>query len=185
MIVHRVIDELVGKGRIDVLVHNVKDDGDVDDVAGVDQAFQTVGTTKARVGREVMQRAIAPVEIEFDACHGHEFEAVDAETLEIVEAVDDAVERVVELFKLELIDDKVVDLGCLVVGIRPCEDRRAASKGECGELSDFRRAGERIREPESKHLRSGTGTRRGPQKLEAIEIGTLLTEVTRSSRGGY
>ena len=84
-----------------------------------------------------MQRAIAPIKIELDACDGHEFEAVDAETLQVVEAVNDAIESVVELCDLEFVDREIIELRCLVVGVRPFEERRVASKGERRELSDL------------------------------------------------
>jgi hypothetical protein len=41
--------------------------------------------------------AVAPVEVELGAGDGHEFKAVDAEALEVGQAVDDALEGVVEL----------------------------------------------------------------------------------------
>src|SRR5207253_9296117 len=103
------------------------------------------------IGRKVVQRAIAAIKIELDACDGHEFEAVDAETLQVVEAGNDAIESVVELCDLEFVDREIIELRRLVVGVRPCEERRVASKGQRRELPDVGCASEGIGEPESKH----------------------------------
>ena len=100
-----------------MLIDDIENYGDVDGVTGVDEAPQTVTATELRVGREVVQRAIAPVEIKLDAGDGHEFEAVDAETLQIIKAVDDTVESVVELFDLQFVDDEVVEFGRFVGGV--------------------------------------------------------------------
>lgn len=90
-----------------------------------------------------MQWAIAPIKIELDACDGHEFEAVDAETLQIVEGVDDAIESVIELLDLEFVDHKIIELRCLVVGVRPFEreESRARVNAESSPISVARAKG--------------------------------------------
>src|SRR5215471_19130641 len=99
-----------------------------------------------------MQRSVTPIEVELDTGNGHELETVDAQALQVIEAVGDAIEGVVELFDLQLVDNQVIELRSFVGGVGPSE--RSRDLGECKsrKLANVGGARERIGEPQGDQL---------------------------------
>jgi hypothetical protein len=58
------INHVIGKGSIDVLVDHIKNNSYSYLMTGIDQAFQSLYATSTLVGREVVQRPIAPVKVQ-------------------------------------------------------------------------------------------------------------------------
>jgi hypothetical protein len=121
VIVDVVIDKFIGKGGVDVLIDNVQNDRHADFMAGVYKTFEAIGPAEASVRGKIVQRAVPPIEIKLDAGNRHELETVDAQALEVVEALHYAVEGVVELFDLYFVDDKIIELWRLIRGVGPHE----------------------------------------------------------------
>src|SRR5208337_4885781 len=81
--IHIIVDELIRKHRIDVLIDHVQDYCYTCGVAGFDKSLKAIGAAEPGVRSEVMEWAIAPVEIEFGAGDRHELQAVDTQALKI------------------------------------------------------------------------------------------------------
>jgi hypothetical protein len=173
--VHIVIHLVVGECRIDVLIDDVQNDRHVYGMAGVDESAQAVRAAEVGTGRKVVERAVAPVEVQLDAADGQQFEAIDANALQIGEAIDDAVEGVVKLLDLEFVNDQVVELGCSIGGVGPDERRRIASEQDGGEKSNISLEREGIGEP-ARHELALAASRREP-KLVAIKIEAFRAEM--------
>jgi len=91
-----------------VFINNVENNGDSTRVRGVNQTLESSIATKSRAGRKIMQWAVAPVKVQARACNRHQLDAVDAETRQISQAVDNSVESIVELFDLQLVNHQIV-----------------------------------------------------------------------------
>jgi len=178
--VHIVVDLVVGECGIDVLINDIQNDGHVHGMAGIDEAAQPVRAAEVGTGRKVVERAVAPVEVQLRAANGHQFEAIDAETLQIGKAIDDAVEGVIELLDLKFVDDEVIEVRRFVGGIGPDERCGTPRKHDSGEKSNIGLAREGIREPARDKLALASG-RREPE-LKAVEIEAFRAEMRSDNR---
>src|SRR2546423_14606951 len=88
-------------------------------VACIDQPAKPVGSADARVRGKIMERPIAPIEIQLPARHRHELKTVYTEALKIDQPLDDTVQRAVKLVDLEFIDDQIVQFGSFIGGVVP------------------------------------------------------------------
>lgn len=170
-----VVELAVRKGRVDVLIHQVENHGDPVLMTGFHQSLEPVGSPGLGAWSEVVNRAVAPVEVKLGAGHRHQLQAVDPQALEIRDSVNDSVKRIVELADVQLVDDQVIQLWCSPRVVRPRERgarRRAALDG--GEQADVRLVCKWICRPQCD--RAGGG-RRVPQ-LVPIEIEPIRTVMT-------
>ena len=169
------VHQIIGKKCVDVLIYDVQDDRHAVRVASVNKTLQPNARAKARVCAKEMQRSVAPIEVELGAHHGHQFQAVDAQAAQIREAVDHAIEGVVELLHLQFVDDQIVQFGSTVRGVRPAEHAGRGRQRESRKTSDAGLARERIGEPIRDHLPGSS--RRRPTQLEAVQVDANLPKV--------
>lgn len=112
-----------------------------------------------------MQGLVAPVERQPQRGDRHQLEAVDAEAPQVGKPGDDARERAVELFDLQLVDDQVVCAGHLPAVIGPAEVRDGVGGAEGGELAHvIGGPGEGIGEPRDDHRPVG------PRQAEPVQV---------------
>src|SRR5437016_14671373 len=91
-----------------MLIDDVQNDRHVHAMASIDEAPQAVRPTEMSAGRKVVERPIPPIEVQLRTGDGHQFQAVDAETLEIGEPINDAVKVVVEYLDMHLLHARVI-----------------------------------------------------------------------------
>src|SRR5260370_36698178 len=93
--------------------------------------------------REEVQRAIAPIEDLWHRRDRHELEHIDAQTEEAVQPLGHAIERTIELFDLQFVDNEVIQFRDDKVGIRrPERQQWLVADGKGRELPDARVPGE-------------------------------------------
>ena len=158
-----------------MLVDDVEDQRDVGCVAGVHKPTQTIGSAGVCAGREIVQRTVAPVEVELAAGDRHQFQAIHAETLKIHQPFDDTVEGVVKLFHLQFVHDEVVEIGSLIGGIGPWKRRRSLGEQHGGKSTHLGSACERIGEPAGDQY-GRCACARSPPKLESIQVNAFGAE---------
>src|SRR6185312_16180193 len=76
--------------RTEMVVDDVKQDGEAARMAGVDEVLQIVGPAVAAVGREEQHAVIAPIALAGKIRHRHQLDRGDAEAHEMVEVALDA-----------------------------------------------------------------------------------------------
>src|ERR1051326_285738 len=171
------------EARIHVLIDHVEDDCYVVGMASVDEPFEADSTTPAGVGREVVQRSVAPIEIRLEAGDRHQLQAGNAKAFQIIESVQQAVERRVELLDVELIDDQVGELRYAPRRVTPLKRWLLVRCRERRELADIGRAGEGVGEPinDQGRLRA---VRWGVPQLVAVEVRARLALVALAEGNG-
>jgi len=128
--------------------------------------------------REEVERAIAPVELLPRAGHGHQLETVDAQAFKIVETINRAVERVVELLNLQFIDNQVVKFRRFVCSIGPGESGRTARQHYSRKPPHISLASKWVRKPARDELTSAPSRR--PPQLKAVQIHARCAEIRAS-----
>ena len=124
--VHR--DERIG--LVGVVVHHVQDHGNPTGVARIHKGFQIVLGSVRLVHREVECGVVSPAVVSVELVHRHELQRLNAQRLEVVQGVDDELERAFlgEIPDKQLVNDQVLLVGPLKVVVGPCE--RGFSWGE-------------------------------------------------------
>src|SRR5437879_1104880 len=166
-----------GESRIDMLIDDVQNDRHVHAMASIDEAPQAVRPTKMSAGRKVVERPIPPIEVQLRTGDGHQFQAVDAETLEIGEPINDAVKVVVEFLDLHFINDQVIKLRRFIRVIGPGNGRGVSRKHDRREKSNIGLPRKWVREPARNEL--PLAPRRRPPELKAVQIKSFGTEMCR------
>ena len=107
--------------------HHVHDDGDTAFVALIDERLELLGRTVGLIHSEVVVRRIAPVVVAVKLAHWHQFQGIDAQVLDIIQAFHQAGKtafgRIVK--GPQLVDNQVVLVRALEVQglLRPVESR--------------------------------------------------------------
>ena len=119
-----------------VVVDDVHDDRDARLVARLHEAFEAVGASEARLGREKIRWIVTPRAVARELGDGHHFDGGDTELLQVGNLVDGRVERcrqialAVEGADVHFVDDEVVAVDAVtavgaaddVLGALPVEE---------------------------------------------------------------
>src|SRR5260221_291133 len=85
------VDQVVGEGKIDVLIDNIENDRYPPGMAGVNQVLESLHTAPPLVGSKVVQGSIPPVKVSLQTHNRHQLQARDAKALEVRQARSDPV----------------------------------------------------------------------------------------------
>ena len=113
-----------------MIVHHVQNHSNSTGVAGVHKGLQVVFGAVRLVDREVKRGVVSPAVVPVELVHRHELQRLNAQRLEVVEGVDDELERAFlgEIPDKQLVNDQVLLVGPLEVVVGPC--KRDFSRGE-------------------------------------------------------
>jgi len=180
-----LVDQMVGEGRINVLIDYIENDRDSCMMAGIDQTLESLHATPTFTRSKVVQRPIPPVEVQLQTRDWHQLQARDAKALEVRQAFDDPVKGTVELFDMQLVDHQIFQFRDFPGIISPHKVCNRARSDEGRKLTHIIRcAGKGVSKPASDHvLRGSSGNRL--EELVAVQIGARLPKIgPRPDRNG-